>query len=153
MRPSVRPGDRVNQLTLRDTQGRRREHGPTARSGTPNLLLVWLQCSAWRSSHTLVVSILRAGYGHFMLRERSEPQPEVIRAIFYHCGPRVFRCRSTFSAGSWWTSTRCVCGMRIYPEAHVYWGASGLPTIGTHKRCRIPPLVPTSQPHHNVHEA
>ena len=27
---------------------------------------------------------------------------------------------------------------------HVYWGASGLPTIGTHKLLRIPPFVPTS---------
>ena len=34
--------------------------------------------------------------------------------------------------------------------AHVYWGASGLPTIGTHKLRRIPLLVPTSHPHHNV---
>ena len=33
---------------------------------------------------------------------------------------------------------------------HVYWGASGLPTIGTHKLLHTPPRVPTSHPAHNI---
>ena len=40
--------------------------------------------------------------------------------------------------------------VQLHTAVHVYWGASGLPTIGTHKLLRIPPLVPTSHPAHNV---
>ena len=57
--------------------------------------------------------------------------------------PRLLRALSSLQAGPR-GSHRGSAGV------HVYWGASGLPTIGTHKLLRIPPLVPTSHPHHNV---
>ena len=44
----------------------------------------------------------------------------------------------------------CTTAVQRHTAVHVYWGANGLPTIGTHKLLRIPPLVPTSNLPHNV---